>query len=306
MPVIYWQFLLNQSKLAYTQIATRHGMDNIKPSTTVSAAELSKQTLNWLEKYQLAPTPINYAVVYACCHPNNKNLREEFQHLTTQNKYPDNYLLAELHNKYLQETTDKNDNLAAMHKIIVQLQAECEKSESNVSRYQSKLKNEAGKLEHATQQDSKQIVESILTATEEVQLAQSQFKDNVQSSQVSINQLKLKLKAAQKQAQTDALTGLANRRGMQSYLETLTPDTPISAILFDIDNFKQLNDSYGHGIGDLVLKKVAEQIIKRLDDKYIAVRYGGEEFLVLIANQDRAYVINYAEEVREAIESLNG
>lgn len=279
-------------------------MDNIKPSSSVSVVELSKQTLNWLEKYQLAPTPINYAVVYACCHPNNQSLREELQQLTSNNKTPDNYLLAELHHKYLEESTDKNDNLSAMHKIIVQLQAECEKSESNVTLYQSKLQSEAMKLEQASDQQSKHIVESILSATEQVQQAQSQFKDNVQASQLSIDQLKLKLKAAQQQAQTDALTTLANRRGMQHFLEKLPQGTHISALLFDIDNFKQLNDSYGHGIGDIVLRKVAEQITKYLAAKHLAIRYGGEEFLVLMLNQQRRDVFNYAEEVREAVENL--
>ncbi|WP_016956906.1 GGDEF domain-containing protein [Catenovulum agarivorans] len=280
-------------------------MDNIKPPATVSAVELSKQALAWLDTYQIAPTPINYAVIYACCHPNNKNLRDELQQLTKNNQVPDNYLLAQLHDKYLEESAHSDDDtLSTMHKIIISLQLECEKNETSVSQYQSTLHTEASKLKMSDAQQSKAIVNSILSATEKVQHAQNEFKDNIHASHASIESLKQKLKTAQQQAQTDALTNLANRRGMQTFLAKQMESVHLSALLFDIDNFKQLNDSYGHNIGDIILQKVAQQINKHLDAKHIAIRYGGEEFLVLMVNQDRAKVFMYAETVREAVEKL--
>ncbi|WP_440903131.1 GGDEF domain-containing protein [Catenovulum sp. SX2] len=280
-------------------------MDNIKPPATVSAEDLSKQALAWLDKYQIAPTPINYAVIYACCHPNNQSLRDELQQITQNNQVPDNYLLAQLHEKYLEESAHNNDEtLSAVHKIIVGLQLECEKSESSVDQYQSTLHSHANKLKMSDAHQSQTIVNSILSATEKVQHAQNEFKDNIHASHASIESLKQKLKTAQQQAQTDSLTNLANRRGMQTFLAKHSQSNHLSALLFDIDNFKQLNDSYGHSIGDIILQKVAQQISKNLGSEHIAIRYGGEEFLVLMVNQDRAKVFMYAETVREAVEKL--
>ncbi|EWH09249.1 GGDEF domain-containing protein [Catenovulum agarivorans DS-2] len=280
-------------------------MDNLKPPATITPDELSKLTLAWLNKYQLAPTPINYAVIYACSHPNNQKLRSELQQLIANNQTPDNYLLAELHQKYLEENLQAdNETLSAIHKVIVNLQTVCEKSQSDVSQYQSTLHSQASKLNDTDNQHTVDIVNTIIVATEKAQLAQNQFKDSIYASQNDIKTLQQKLKTAQQQAQTDSLTGLANRRGMENFLNTLTSTSHICALLFDIDNFKQLNDTYGHGVGDIILQKVAQQIAQLLGPEHIAIRYGGEEFLVLMINQARDDVFMYAETVRENIEKL--
>ncbi|EAZ98461.1 response regulator receiver domain protein (CheY-like) [Marinobacter sp. ELB17] len=107
---------------------------------------------------------------------------------------------------------------------------------------------------------------------------------------------------------TDALTGLANRRHFDAYLEqewsrALRQSQPISMVMLDIDYFKAFNDAYGHPRGDQCLKQVAralEQVMRRPTD--LAARYGGEEFaLVLPDTQDAATV---AEACRVAIQAL--
>ncbi|MEH6355335.1 MAG: diguanylate cyclase [Marinobacter sp.] len=107
---------------------------------------------------------------------------------------------------------------------------------------------------------------------------------------------------------TDALTGLANRRHFDLYLEqewsrALRQSQPLSMVMLDIDYFKAFNDAYGHPHGDECLKQVAqalEQVMRRPTD--LAARYGGEEFaLVLPDTQDAAAV---AEACRVAIQAL--
>ena len=90
----------------------------------------------------------------------------------------------------------------------------------------------------------------------------------------------------------DALTGIANRRKFDQYLQEkwlmlATIEEPISLILIDIDYFKLYNDYYGHLEGDAALKKVAQQIAKSIDeDKSLVARYGGEEFAVVLPQYD--------------------
>ncbi len=92
-------------------------------------------------------------------------------------------------------------------------------------------------------------------------------------------------------AMSDALTGLANRRAADEYLDpALASGERLLALLIDVDHFKQINDTYGHVTGDHVLAQVARAIKTCTRAGDLAVRYGGEEFLVLIrgANLDVA------------------
>lgn len=90
-------------------------------------------------------------------------------------------------------------------------------------------------------------------------------------------------KTLMKQANTDTLTGLYNRRRTMAYLEKLLAesDTQISICLCDIDFFKRVNDTYGHDVGDEVLKTVADTFQKKLPPGTFISRWGGEEFLLI-------------------------
>lgn len=90
---------------------------------------------------------------------------------------------------------------------------------------------------------------------------------------------------------TDALTGLANRRELDRALEVEFKrarrfGTPLSAVMADLDHFKQVNDAHGHATGDDVLRAVAQLLASRVRDTDLAARYGGEEFALVIAADD--------------------
>jgi diguanylate cyclase (GGDEF)-like protein len=111
----------------------------------------------------------------------------------------------------------------------------------------------------------------------------------------------------QKMAITDALTGLYNRRGLLELggheIDRFHRfESPLSAIMVDIDFFKKVNDSYGHPVGDQVLCGLAERtrMIIRLVD--IFGRYGGEEFAIILPETDLFQAVSIAERVRVAIE----
>jgi len=104
----------------------------------------------------------------------------------------------------------------------------------------------------------------------------------------------------------DFLTKLLNRRCVTEklqdfYYKAVMNDKIFSAIIFDLDHFKSINDNYGHDCGDEVLKTAAEIIQKNLKKGNYAFRWGGEEFLVLIKG-DKQVAFDYAELVRKTIE----
>ncbi|WP_366656694.1 PleD family two-component system response regulator [Fodinicurvata sp. EGI_FJ10296] len=88
-------------------------------------------------------------------------------------------------------------------------------------------------------------------------------------------------------ALTDSLTGLFNRRYLTTHLERIIQRIsetrkPVSAILFDIDHFKIVNDTYGHAVGDEVLKEIADRVSRNLRNFDMVARMGGEEFVIIM------------------------
>ncbi|GAB2919569.1 GGDEF domain-containing protein [Rheinheimera gaetbuli] len=112
------------------------------------------------------------------------------------------------------------------------------------------------------------------------------------------------------QASTDALTGLANRRGFdeqlqQQWQQCTDARRPLSVVIIDIDFFKQFNDRYGHIQGDACLRKVAGAIVQAMPvDGKMAARYGGEEFALILPNHNEISALKVARDVQQAVRQL--
>lgn len=104
------------------------------------------------------------------------------------------------------------------------------------------------------------------------------------------------------------MTNLYNRRFLWEFSHELISiakreKNPLSMIVFDIDHFKSINDNYGHGAGDQVIKTVAK-LLQKTRESDIAARVGGEEFVLLLPNTDKIGAYNLAEQIREDAEKM--
>ena len=111
----------------------------------------------------------------------------------------------------------------------------------------------------------------------------------------------------QKQALTDSLTGLSNRRAMDNMIEKLLPVTlkaTIGFLLIDIDDFKEVNDKFGHQAGDAFLVRFGQEINTHLRMGDSLYRYAGDEFVVLVQNCDENNAMHTAERLRQTIENM--
>ena len=129
-----------------------------------------------------------------------------------------------------------------------------------------------------------------------------------EAAPVIANQRTLAL--AEMRAATDALTGLPNARAVQETLKRMVAQSsrtlkPLSALLFDLDHFKQVNDLYGHGKGDAVLAAVADAARSGIRASDFVGRYGGEEFLLLLPDTGREGALVLAEKLRAAFSALS-
>lgn len=129
---------------------------------------------------------------------------------------------------------------------------------------------------------------------------------DINSHIYEINQLNRQVKShlmmLNKEIQLDGLTGLANRRAFDATIsEKIESKQPFSLILFDIDNFKQVNDTYGHLVGDDVIKYLASIISDLTQKEDFCFRYGGEEFGILVDGKNESDAWNIAEQVRRKV-----
>ncbi|TKC15839.1 tetratricopeptide repeat-containing diguanylate cyclase [Robertmurraya kyonggiensis] len=137
--------------------------------------------------------------------------------------------------------------------------------------------------------------------------------NEINERELALTALKLdvthNLSLIEKKANTDYLTGLYNR----NHLETVTNDwlrqayendESIVCIVFDIDNFKSINDKYGHLFGDEVIKEVARTCSSKIDDNEMIGRYGGDEFVIVLKNTTLDKGKNRAEKLEKMIRNL--
>lgn len=106
----------------------------------------------------------------------------------------------------------------------------------------------------------------------------------------------------------DSMTGLYNRRFLEEYVSALVAGcqrrkTQFSVLMLDLDFFKQVNDTYGHEVGDKVIKTLADILLRNVRSSDIAVRYGGEEFLVVLMDCGAKDALTVAEKIRAEVEA---
>jgi diguanylate cyclase len=161
----------------------------------------------------------------------------------------------------------------------------------------------------ATPQDQDQIrkvVSEMLLSTGKMQSVTTDLSAKLQARTQEVNALTENLRRAQSEALLDSLTGLKNRRGLERAVEDLMREPPgllgSALLLADIDHFKVVNDTYGHVLGDKVIRAVAHVLRSSIKGRDVAARLGGEEFAVLLPQTSLTGAAAVAEQIRGTVE----
>jgi diguanylate cyclase len=151
------------------------------------------------------------------------------------------------------------------------------------------------------------LVQDLKTSNDAYRKETSELQSRLKDSQKQISQLKERAKQAEKLAGLDPLTGIANRRKLDTELTREVAlsherETPLCIIISDIDHFKSVNDLFGHRTGDAVLRQFAQLLMSMVRSSDIVARYGGEEFAIVLPNSPLGNAFEIAERIRTAVQ----
>lgn len=122
----------------------------------------------------------------------------------------------------------------------------------------------------------------------------------LQKKQIELKKINISLK---NKAEIDPLTKILNRRALEEKIKDINPyENSMCVMMIDIDKFKNINDTYGHGVGDEVLKELVTVVQKQIRQYDIFARWGGEEFVLIVTNTDISIAEKIAEKIRIAVE----
>ena len=165
--------------------------------------------------------------------------------------------------------------------------------------------------------DIENIKEQMISVTKVFETETNRFSSSLEKNSTTINnmtkrieQLEKNLKDAKEDSITDFMTGLMTRRGFDEYILKIEKNfsnkkEEYSAVFFDIDHFKKVNDTYGHDAGDTILTTFAKLLQIEIGKDGEVFRFGGEEFVSIFPKKDVLQSLTIAEKIRKRVESSN-
>lgn len=273
------------------------------------SAERLRLALPLMSRYGVAMNPQNYTVWYEYVAGANEKLKQEIDTQLQREQRVGDEATKQLYQKHFgcQLERKLEPMQKTMREIVAVLSGYVAEMDDQANKYGDALTHYSGKLQgNLAVTDIHRILDAIVDHTRCLQSAQSSLRHRLNESTAELERLRVELEAAKREAATDPLTGLLNRKAFELALEQAIyhrqPEgAPLCLLMIDIDHFKRVNDHYGHLLGDKVLRLVGATLRQRIKGRDTAARYGGEEFAVLLPDTPLEGATTLANQVRAAI-----
>ena len=267
---------------------------------------LSELTHDFLSNHLIAPTPVNYSVIYLYISNENELLSAAIDKKLKENSSFTADFLADLFKRFVSFSEQVENTILSpfeetLTKTLEQISLQLG-NEAKVTNSLQKLNTILTKTEH--HKSLTHIVSYLFDTISNTKSQHQTLSQELSTTQEEITNLKGKLASSRREALVDSLTGLLNRRGCDDKLKGINFAQRHSSLVIDIDHFKKINDNFGHFVGDKVIQRIAKTIESNISKQDIAVRFGGEEFLVVMTNKSIHQAKATAEKIRTSVENM--
>jgi diguanylate cyclase len=274
------------------------------------AMHAAETAVRAMREHAVPPTPRNFTVWYAHAAGSQPDLSRTLQILISNHQEFTDERNEELYNRFfnadlqaevVQDTSEK------LHTALSEALRYLEHATGRTQEYGAKLDAYSAQLDQSQSLDRlRTVVTGLMAETGRVAEQNKQLEMQLTRSAVEIVELRENLANVQREAVTDALTGISNRKNFDQKLRdavrgSLETGEPLSLLMADIDHFKSFNDTYGHQLGDQVLRLVARTLTECIKGRDTTARYGGEEFGIILPQTRLKDALAVAEQIRSTL-----
>lgn len=278
------------------------------------AAANLKKAVPLMLKHQIPTTPTNYALWYAYVGEQSPQLVEKLDSVIEQYQTCPPIKAEMLYREHISDPVeidliDMRQNLEAM---ATELSQSLKDTNHDASQFQTRVDTNFNRLNRIEEEGVSLekvlgLVRELVKESDDIRQSTQFFTGQLDKAQSEIESLKSKLKQSENDVYHDALTGVLNRRAFDRDLDGILNQSPQGCclILADIDHFKDFNDTYGHLLGDQVLKVVAKRLSESCRDGSQIYRYGGEEFAIIVPHSHQRKARHLADAMRRSMEKIS-
>ena len=273
-------------------------------------AKLSDAALKTMVSHGVPPTPHNYSVWFTYVSGLESELSREIDaRIAAQEPFTDQ-VSNELYERFcdmsrhlgmLQQTSAELDH--AVERVVTVIAA----ATGDTENFNKRLDNFSHELDGGMSAERvRTIVANLLVETQQVTEKSRTLEERLSQASGEVAELRQNLEVVRREALTDPLTGIPNRKLFESRLReaarnAVETSEPLALLMLDIDHFKRFNDTYGHQLGDQVLRLVAKTLADGVKGRDTPARFGGEEFVIVLPQTRLENAVTLAEQIRRTM-----
>jgi diguanylate cyclase len=271
------------------------------------AAAMASRADRLMAQHQIPRTPANFAVWFSFSRGDLPELRQVIDILIAGKKRFDTTTCRELFSKYATSALPGAAARVAPEQLTAAMAEATRYVEQAIVENRTQIQavgDVAGKAEEGINPIT--LVQSLMNELNKAATRAIELEKNLNTTSGELDSIRKSLSRAEQRANTDALTGLPNRRAVEEFLRTaqitaMETGEPLGLLMMDVDHFKKFNDNFGHGVGDQVLRLLANVLRERLRENDLPGRYGGEELIAVLPGATLPVCESVAERIRRSI-----